>query len=116
SARAIAEFLQAHAAVARVFHPSLPSHPGHAVAARQMQLFGALVSFELAGGLTAGRRLLEAVELVTHAVSLGDARSLITHPASTTAANMPAEVRAAAGITDGLIRLSVGIEDSDDLI
>jgi len=116
SALAIAEWLEAHDAIARVFYPGLGSHPGHPVAKQQMGAFGSLVSFELAGGLDAGRKLLDAVRLVTHAVSLGDVRSLITHPASTTASTMPPELRVRAGISDGLVRLSVGIEDTDDLI
>jgi len=81
-----------------------------------MTAFGALVAFEVKGGYEAGRRVLDRVELIAHAVSLGDARSLITHPASTTASTMPAELRAKAGISDGLLRLSVGIEDVDDLL
>lgn len=116
SALAIAEYLVGHRAVLRVHHPGLPSHPGHDVAQRQMRAFGSLVAFELAGGIAAGRRVLDRVQLVTHAVSLGDVRSLVTHPASTTAANVPPEVRAQAGIGDGLLRLSVGIEDPEDLI
>ena len=80
-----------------------------------MQGFGALLSFELRGGLEAGRRVLEGVELVEHAVSLGDVRSLITHPASTTASTMPVETRRRADIGDGLLRLSVGIEAAADL-
>jgi cystathionine beta-lyase/cystathionine gamma-synthase len=116
SAAAIAAWLEGRAGVARVHYPGLASHPGHAVAARQMRAFGALVAFELEGGLDAGRRVLERVSVVSHAVSLGDVRSLITHPASTTASTMPPADRRAAGITDGLLRLSVGIEDPDDLI
>lgn len=116
SALAIASFLEQRPEVERVHHPGLASHPGHAVAARQMRAFGSLVAFELAGGFAAGRRVLERVRVVSHAVSLGDVRSLITHPASTTAVNVPAAVRAEAGISDGLLRLSVGIEDAEDLI
>jgi len=116
SALEIARWLEAHPAVSRVHYPGLESHPGHAVAARQMRAFGALLSFELHGGLEAARAVIDRVELVTHAVSLGDIRSLIVHPASTTAANIPPAVRAEGGITDGLIRLSVGIEDTVDLI
>jgi methionine-gamma-lyase len=112
----IARWLSAQPAVSAVHHPGLESHPGHTLALRQMQAFGALVAFELSGGIAAGRRLLDRVRLITHAVSLGDVRSLVTHPASTTAANVPAEVRALAGISDGLLRLSVGIEDTADLI
>jgi methionine-gamma-lyase len=116
SALEIARFLAAHPSVSTVFYPGLESHPGHAIAARQMHPFGSLVAFELAGGIAAGRRFLDRVELIAHAVSLGDVRSLVTHPASTTAANVPKDVREAAGIGDGLLRLSVGIEDTPDLI
>lgn len=116
SAARLADALARHPAVARVYHPSLPDHPGHAIACRQMTAFGALLAFDLRGGLPAGRQVLDRVALVSHAVSLGDVRSLITHPASTTAVNMPPEVRKAAGIGDGLLRLSVGIEDADDLL
>ncbi|MEJ7727992.1 MAG: PLP-dependent aspartate aminotransferase family protein [Polyangiaceae bacterium] len=116
SALELARWLEARPEVARVHYPGLAAHPGHQVAKRQMHAFGALVSFELAGGLDAGRRLLERVQLVSHAVSLGDVRSLITHPASTTASTMPAADRRAAGIGDGLLRMSVGIEDQADLM
>jgi cystathionine beta-lyase/cystathionine gamma-synthase len=104
--------------VARVHHPSLASHPGHARARAQMHAYGSLLSFELQGessALERGRRVLESVKTITHAVSLGDARSLLTHPASTTHSTMPAADRARGGITDGLLRLSVGIESADDL-
>jgi methionine-gamma-lyase len=115
SAVKIARMLEAHPHVEKVHYPGLESHPGHAVAKRQMSAFGALVAFEVKGGYEAGRRVLDRVELIAHAVSLGDARSLITHPASTTASTMPAELRAKAGIGEGLLRLSVGIEDYADL-
>jgi cystathionine beta-lyase/cystathionine gamma-synthase len=116
SALAIARWLASREGVARVHYPGLPDHPGHAVAARQMAPFGSLLAFELEGGQAAGARLLEGVRLIAHAVSLGDVRSLVTHPASTTASTMPAADRRAAGISDGLLRLSVGIEDVDDLV
>jgi cystathionine beta-lyase/cystathionine gamma-synthase len=122
SAALLATRLAEHPKVARVHHPSLPGHPGHALARRQMHAFGSLVAFELRGAegsedgaLTAGRRVLEAVRVVTHAVSLGDVRSLLVHPASTTHSTMPADVRRAADIGDGLLRLSVGIESTEDL-
>jgi methionine-gamma-lyase len=120
TAAALAERLAQHPGIAVVHHPSLPSHPGHALAARQMHAFGSLLSFELrprasAGALEAGRRVLENVRTITHAVSLGDARSLMVHPASTTHSTMPPEARAAANITDGLLRLSVGLESTEDL-
>lgn len=106
--------------VARVHHPSLAEHPGHALATKQMHAYGALLSFELAEGggrsaLERGRRVLEGVKLVTHAVSLGDARSLLTHPASTTHSTMPQSDREAAGISNGLLRLSVGLESAPEL-
>ncbi|HEY8040308.1 MAG TPA: PLP-dependent aspartate aminotransferase family protein [Polyangiaceae bacterium] len=120
SAAVLATRLASHPRVAVVHHPSLPGHPGHALACRQMRAFGALLSFELRPGagastLDAGRRVLEAVRTITHAVSLGDVRSLLVHPASTTHSTMPPPARAAAGISDGLLRLSVGIEGVEDL-
>lgn len=115
SAQCLAERLAAHPSVERVHYPGLPGHPGHDVARRQMRAFGSLLSFELGGGVPAGKALLDRVRVISHAVSLGDVRSLITHPASTTASTMPAELRARAGIGDGLVRLSVGIEDVEDL-
>jgi methionine-gamma-lyase len=120
TAATLAERLAQHPAVAVVHHPSLPTHPGHALASRQMHAFGSLLSFELrprvsTGALDAGRRVLESLRTITHAVSLGDARSLMVHPASTTHSTMPAETRAAANITDGLLRLSVGLESAEDI-
>jgi methionine-gamma-lyase len=115
SAARLAAWLEGRPEVARVYYPGLPSHPGHEVASRQMRGYGALVAFELRGGLDAGRRALDRVAIIANAVSLGDARSLLTHPASTTASTMPAADREAAGISDGLLRLSVGIEDCEDL-
>ena len=116
SAHAIATWLEGRRGVAKVHYPSLPSHPDHALAHRQMKAGGALVSFELAGGRDAGRHLLDHVQLCTHAVSLGDVRTLITHPASTTASTMPRADRERVGIGDGLVRLSVGLEDERDII
>jgi methionine-gamma-lyase len=114
SAAILAERLARHPKVARVHHPSLPDHPGHALARKQMHAFGALLSFEL-GSFDAARRVVDRVRVVTHAVSLGDARTLLVHPASTTHSTMPAEDRARANITDGLLRLSVGLEAVEDL-
>jgi methionine-gamma-lyase len=116
SALTIATWLEGRAGVSRVHYPGLASHPDHALAKRQMRAGGALVSFELAGGKPAGRALLDRVRLVVHAVSLGDVRSLVTHPASTTASTMPEADRHAAGIGDGLVRLSVGIEAAADIV
>jgi methionine-gamma-lyase len=119
SAATLAQRLAEHPRVAIVHHPSLASHPGHALACRQMHAFGALLSFELApargGALEAGRRVLEAVRVASHAVSLGDVRSLIVHPASTTHSTMAPDARRLADVTDGLLRLSVGIEGVEDL-
>lgn len=116
SALELAVRLASHPAVAEVSYPGLSTHPGHAVAARQMRAgFGALIAFEVEGGLAAGARCYDALEVVTRAVSLGDVRSLITHAASTTHASLTPERRAAAGIGEGLLRLSVGIEDVEDL-
>lgn len=116
SALHIAQFLAQHEAVERVHHPFLASHPGHTIATRQMTAPPAILSFEVRGGIEAGRKVLDDVRLITHAVSLGDCRTLMTHPASTTASTMPARDRALAGISDGLLRLAVGIEDEADLI
>lgn len=105
-----------HPQVARVLHPSLASHEGHALAKAQMHAFGTVLSFEPKGdGSSRARQVLNRVRVVAHAVSLGDARSLIVHPASTTHASMPAEGRTQAGITEGLLRLSVGLEAKEDL-
>jgi len=116
SALELATRLEAHPAIARVRYPGLASHPGHEVAARQMRGgFGALIAFELDGGLAAAARCYDRVEVITRAVSLGDVRSLITHAASTTHASLGPEERRAAGIGEGLVRLSVGVEDVEDL-
>jgi len=116
TAHELARRLEGDGRIERVFYPGLESHPQHPLAARQMRNgWGGLVAFEVRGGVDGGRRLYDAVSLVTRAVSLGDVRTLLTHPASTTHASMPAEQRRAAGISDGLMRLSVGIEDVEDL-
>ena len=114
----LAAHLASHRAIAAVHHPSLRSHPGHALAQRQMHAYGAILSFELGGddAIARGRRVLEALRVATHAVSLGDVRTLVVHPASTTHSTMPAETRRAAGITDGLLRVSCGIEAAADLV
>ena len=115
-AQAIARWLEAHPKVQNVRYIGLPSHPQHDLAKRQMRGFGSMIAFELKGGLEAGRRLMNHVELATLAVSLGGVETLIEHPASMTHAAMSRESREAAGFTDGLVRYSVGIEDADDLI
>jgi methionine-gamma-lyase len=116
SGQALAEFLAAHPQVAVVHYPGLPGHPGHAVAARQMRGFGGMLSFEVRGGYDAGVRVLEALRVAKRATSLGGTTTLVSHPASLSSVHMPRGVREAAGITDGLIRVSVGIEDAEDLI
>lgn len=115
NAKAIAELLEAHPAVSVVHYPGLASHPGHALAATQQKGFGAMLSFELKGGLEAVRKLTGSLRHFTLAESLGGVESLIAHPPTMTHASMDPETRKAAGITDGLLRVSVGIEDSADL-
>jgi len=115
SARQIAEELSRHPQVERVFYPGLPSHKGHEVAARQMKGPGGMISFELAGGLAASTAFLKALRIFACAESLGGVESLAEHPAIMTHASLPADVRRSLGIGDGLIRLSVGVEDIDDL-
>lgn len=116
SAQTVAEYLEAHPAVSRVFYPGLKSHPQHDLAARQQNGFGAMMSFELAGGLDAVKRVLDVVDLFSLAESLGGVESLIVHPGSMTHAAMSPEAQATAGITEGLLRLSIGLEDTEDLI
>ncbi len=116
SAEKIAQFLDQHAKIDKVYYPGLKSHPGHEIAARQMTGFGGIVTAVLAGGLEPARRFLERCELFSLAESLGGVESLIEHPAIMTHASIPAEIRASIGIDDGLVRLSVGVEDIDDLI
>ena len=112
----IAEFLEAHRKIAWVRYPGLPSHPQHAIAKRQMSGFGGMVSFGIVGGIKAGRKLMNSVELCSLAVSLGSVDTLIQHPASMTHADVPEKVRTKTGITDDLVRLSVGIEEPEDII
>ena len=101
----------------RVLYPGLPEHPGHEIAARQMDGgFGAMMSFEVAGGLAAGKSLVESTTLFQLAVSLGAVESLVEQPASMSHASYAPEDRLANGITDSLVRISVGLEDPDDLI
>ena len=114
NAQVLAEFLAAHPKVTRVHYPGLPSHPHHELACRQMRGFGGLISFEL-GALERTRTLLNSVRLMALAESLGGVETLISHPASMTHASVPAERRQAMGLTDDMIRISVGIEDIDDL-
>jgi methionine-gamma-lyase len=116
SAQKVAELLQRHVATQEVHFPGLPTFPQHTLAKRQMRRFGGMVAFELKGGLQAGIRFMDALQLVTRAVSLGDAETLAQHPASMTHSTYTAEQRAAHGISDGLVRLSVGLEDIEDVL
>ncbi|GAB1362773.1 hypothetical protein MASR1M32_20090 [Rhodobacter sp.] len=116
SAMIVARALEAHPAVARVFFPGLPTFAQHALAQRQMPGFGGMIAFELAGGYAAGASMMNRLEMIRRAVSLGDAESLIQHPASMTHSTYTAEERAAHGISEGLIRLSVGLEEVEDIL
>ena len=116
NATRVATFLETHPAVEWVRHPSLPSHPQHELAKRQMGAFGGMITLELKGGRIAGEHLVDHIQLCSLAVSLGDVRTLICHPASTTHSHVPAETRQQIGITDGLVRISVGLEDAEDII
>ncbi len=111
---ALAEFLAADKRVKHVYYPGLPSHPQHELARRQMHGFGGMLAFEL-GSLEAARRLLNGVRLMSLAESLGGVETLISHPATMTHASVPADKRGTLGITDGLVRISAGLEDVDDL-
>ncbi len=115
NAMALAEWLEAHPAIDRVSYPGLKSHPGHAVARRQMDAFGGMITVFLKGGLTPARTMLERVELFTLAESLGGVESLIEHPGVMTHASIPPERRRELGVDDALVRLSVGVEDVEDL-
>jgi cystathionine beta-lyase/cystathionine gamma-synthase len=112
---AVARFLADHRSVKRVLYPGLPSHPQHDVASRQQRGFGAMISFDV-GSLENARTMLNHVRLCSLAESLGGVETLISHPATMTHASVPAETRQRIGITDGLVRISVGIEDIEDLI
>ena len=115
SAKIIAEWLTSHAQVERVFYPGLPTHKGYAIASRQMKGPGGMISFELRGGLEASRAFLKSLRIFACAESLGGVESLAEHPAIMTHASLPPEARRALGIGDGLLRLSVGLEDVGDL-
>jgi cystathionine beta-lyase/cystathionine gamma-synthase len=112
--RALAAWLQGHPKVERVYYPGLPSHPQHELACRQMAGFGGMISFDL-GDEGRARRLVERTRVFSLAESLGGVESLIGHPATMTHASVPRDMRQAMGLTDSLVRLSVGIEDIEDL-
>ena len=116
NALSVAEFLQTNDRVEYVNYPGLPGHPQHELSAKQATGFGAMVCFEVKGGVDAGKHLMDSIDLWSLAENLGSVESLITHPVTMTHAAVPREERIAAGITDGLVRLSVGLEDSEDLI
>ena len=116
SAQKVAEFLDAHSKVSEVYYPGLPSHPGYKFLGEQMKGAGGVIAFEIDGTLEQGERFINATELCTLAVSLGDPETLIQHPASMTHSPYTKEEREAAGISDGLIRISVGLEDVNDII
>jgi methionine-gamma-lyase len=116
TAQALAEMLEAHTKVSAVWYPGLPSHPDHQVAARILRGFSGMLSFELAGGLEAGRRFQESLEVALVGASLGGVHTLVTHPPSVTHTQLRREDREALGITEGLVRVSVGLEDLEDLL
>ncbi|MEC7118854.1 MAG: O-succinylhomoserine sulfhydrylase [Pseudomonadota bacterium] len=115
SALALAHWLDQHPNVARVYYAGLPQHAGHAIAKRQQRAFGGIVSFEVKGGREAAWRVIDATRMLSITGNLGDTKTTITHPATTTHGRLSPEAKAAAGITEGLIRLSVGLEDIDDI-
>jgi O-succinylhomoserine sulfhydrylase len=116
NAEKLARHLEFHSEVEWVKYPFLPSHPNHSIAMKQMRKGGGLVTFEIKGGLTRGRKFLESVEMLSFSANLGDTRTTITHPASTTHSKLSPAEKMAVGISDGLIRISVGLEDIDDII
>jgi len=116
NAKAVAEFLDKHPKIEKVYYPGLETHEGYNIVKKQMKDFGGMISFELKGGYEAGKTLLNNLKLCSLAVSLGDTETLIQHPASMTHSPYTKEEREAAGITDGLVRLSVGLENVEDII
>ena len=116
NAQKVAEFLEAHPKVETVTYPGLPSHPQYKIAAEQMDGFSGMICFELVGGIPSGAKLMNSVKLCALAESLGAVETMITHPATMTHVDVPKEDRHARGLTDGLVRISVGIEDCEDII
>jgi methionine-gamma-lyase len=116
NARKVAAFLAGHPKVERVNYPGLESHPGHTLAEHQMTDFGAMMSFEVKGGYDGGRQVMDRCRIFARAASLGDTRSLIVHSASTSHRAVPRDQRIAMGVSDGLVRLSIGVEAAEDLI
>ncbi len=116
NALAVAEFLESHEKVNRVKYPFLDSHPAQEIAIKQMKSGGSVVAFDVKGGLEAGRKFFDSIEWLSLSANLGDTRTIVTHPASTTHSKLSPEDRAESGITDGLVRISVGLEYVDDII
>jgi len=114
-ALALARWLEQHPAVARVYYPGLTSHPQHALAMRQQRSGGGVVSFDVKGGRAAAWKVIDSTRLLSITANLGDAKSTITHPATTTHGRITPEARAAAGIGDGLVRVAVGLEAVEDI-
>jgi len=115
NALAIANFLEAHPLINKVNYPGLPSHKAHQAAAKQMSQYGGMLSFEIAGGLAEGKAFMNKTELCSITATLGNVDTLLLHPATSSHLNIPKDIREASGITDGLIRMSVGIEQIEDL-
>lgn len=116
NAQALAEYLESHSEIVKVKYPFLPSHPQHLLAKKQMKLGGGIVTFEIKGGIERGRKFLNALKMLSHTANLGDTRTIATHPASTTHSKLTDAERSAVGITSGLIRISLGLEDIQDII
>ena len=116
NAMKLAEFLEGHSKVSWVKYPFLKSHPNYKIAKKQMKAGGCVVAFEVKGGLEAGRKFFDAIKLLSLSANLGDSRSIVTHPASTTHSKLTEEERLKVGITDGMVRVSVGLEHIDDII
>jgi O-succinylhomoserine sulfhydrylase len=115
NAMALAQWLEVQPQVERVYYPGLPSHPQHALALRQQKTGGGIVSFDLKGGKDAAWKLIDSTRMLSITANLGDAKSTITHPATTTHSRVTPEARAQAGIRDGLVRIAVGLENIDDI-
>jgi O-succinylhomoserine sulfhydrylase len=113
---ALAKHLEGDAEVIKVKYPFLPSHPQYELAKKQMKLGGGIVTFEIKGGIDQGRKFLNSLKMISHTPNLGDTRTIAIHPASTTHSKLTDEERAAVGITPGLIRIAVGLEDISDII
>ena len=116
NAEKVAVFLEQHSAVNVVKYPFLPSHPQYEIAKKQMKLGGNIIAFEVQGGIDAGRKFLDAIQMCSLSANLGDTRTIVTHPASTTHSKLAENERLSVGITDGLIRISVGLEHVDDIV